>query len=70
VIGGPPEAITGRAETVIEVEPGEFAQADAAKRMYRAFKERFQDTTLVRKVASPDLIGEFLPPGGSRIAEE
>jgi hypothetical protein len=24
----------------------------------------------VRKVASPDLIAEFLPPGTSRIAEE
>jgi predicted ribosome quality control (RQC) complex YloA/Tae2 family protein len=69
VIGGPPEAITGRAETTIEVEPGEFAQADAAKRIYRAFRERFDDTGFVRKVASPDLIGEFLPPGGSRISE-
>jgi predicted ribosome quality control (RQC) complex YloA/Tae2 family protein len=70
VIGGPPEAITGRAETSIEVEPGEFAQADAAKRMYREFRERFSDTGFVRKVASPDLIGEFLPPGGSRLKEE
>jgi predicted ribosome quality control (RQC) complex YloA/Tae2 family protein len=70
VIGGPPEAITGRAETTIEVEPGEFAQADAAKRIYREFRERFTDTTFVRKVASPDLIGEFLPPGGSRIVGE
>jgi predicted ribosome quality control (RQC) complex YloA/Tae2 family protein len=70
VIGGPPAAITGRAETVIEVEPGEFAQADAAKRIYRAFRERFRDTAFVRKVASPDLVGEFLPPGGSRIKDE
>ncbi len=69
VIGGPPDAITGRAETTIEVEPGEFAQADAAKRIYREFRERFSDTGFVRKVASPDLIGEFLPPGGSRIKE-
>jgi predicted ribosome quality control (RQC) complex YloA/Tae2 family protein len=70
VIGGPPAAIEGRAETAIEVEPGEFAQADAAKRIYREFRERFRDTAFVRKVASPDLIGEFLPPGGSRIVEE
>ncbi len=69
VIGGPPEAITEHAETTIEVEPGEFAQADAAKRIYREFRERFSDTGFVRKVASPDLIGEFLPPGGSRIKE-
>jgi predicted ribosome quality control (RQC) complex YloA/Tae2 family protein len=70
VIGGPPDAIEGRAETTIKVEPGEFAQADAAKRIYRAFRERFADTAFVRKVASPDLIGEFLPPGGSRIKGE
>ncbi|MFB6296468.1 MAG: ribosome rescue protein RqcH [Halobacteriales archaeon] len=70
VIGGPPAAIEGRAETAIEVEPGEFAQADAAKRIYRAFRERFTDTSFVRTVASPDLIGEFLPPGGSRIRDE
>ncbi len=70
VIGGPPSAITGRAETAIAVEPGQFAQADVAKRVYRAFRERFTDTSFVRSVASPDLIGEFLPPGGSRIVDE
>jgi predicted ribosome quality control (RQC) complex YloA/Tae2 family protein len=69
VIGGPPEAITDRTETAIEVEPGQYAQNDAAKRLYREFRERFKDTSFVRKVASPDLIAEFLPPGGSRVVE-
>ncbi|MFW6017617.1 MAG: ribosome rescue protein RqcH [Halapricum sp.] len=69
VIGGPPSAITGRAETSIEVEPGQYAQNDIAKRLYREFKGRFEDETFVRKVASPDLIQEFLPPGGSRMVE-
>jgi predicted ribosome quality control (RQC) complex YloA/Tae2 family protein len=70
VIGGPPEPITGRAETWMELEPGRFAQADAAKRIYRRFRERFTDTPFVRKVASPDRIQQFMPPGGSRILEE
>ncbi|MDS0474712.1 ribosome rescue protein RqcH [Natrinema sp. 1APR25-10V2] len=70
VIGGPPSAIEDRAETTIELEPGRYAQADAAKRLYRRFRERFEDETFVRKIASPDRIQHFMPPGGSRIAED
>ena len=70
VLGGPPEAIVPQVETHIEVEPGRYAQNDIAKRIYRAFRERFTDTSFVRKVASPDLIQEFLPPGGSRMKDE
>lgn len=70
VIGGPPAAIVPRAETAIEIEPGRYAQNDMAKMVYRTFRERFADTTFVRKVASPDLIQEFLPAGGSRTVEK
>jgi predicted ribosome quality control (RQC) complex YloA/Tae2 family protein len=69
VVGGPPAPIRVRAETSIVVEPGRYAQNDVAKRIYRAFRERFADESFVRKVASPDLIQEFLPPGGSRMVE-
>ncbi len=65
VIGGPPEAITDRAESIIEVEPGKYAQNDIAKRVYREFRSRFNDESFVRKVASPDLIQKFLPAGQS-----
>ncbi len=70
VIGGPPSAIEPKAETSIRVEPGQYAQNDIAKRLYREFRERFVDDSFVRKVASPDRIQEFLPPGGSRMREE
>ncbi|ELY51920.1 ribosome rescue protein RqcH [Natronorubrum bangense] len=70
VIGGPPSAIEGQAETTIELEPGRYAQADTAKRLYRRFREQFADESFVRKIASPDRIQHFMPPGGSRIAEE
>ena len=67
VIGGPPSAIEDRVETMIELEPGRYAQADTAKRLYRQFRERFEDESFVRKIASPDRIQHFMPPGGSRI---
>ncbi|MFP9060396.1 ribosome rescue protein RqcH [Natrialbaceae archaeon A-chndr2] len=70
VIGGPPSAIEDRAVTTIRVEPGRFAQADAAKRIYRELRQRFADESFVRKIASPDQIAHFLPPGGSRLVEE
>jgi len=67
VIGGPPAAIEAAVEYGIAVEPGEYAQGDVAKRVYRRFREAFADTSFVRKVASPDEIQKFLPPGTSRI---
>ena len=70
VVGGPPAAIEGDVATSVEVEPGQYAQNDIAKRLYREFKSRFADESFVRKVASPDLIQEFLPPGGSRMVDE
>ncbi|WP_254271033.1 ribosome rescue protein RqcH [Haloarcula marina] len=70
VVGGPPAAIRPQAATSITVEPGQYAQNDIAKRLYREFKDRFADETFVRKVASPDRIQEFLPPGGSRMVDE
>ncbi len=70
VVGGPAAAIEDDVATSIQVEPGQYAQNDIAKRLYREFKDRFTDETFVRKVASPDLIQEFLPPGGSRMVEE
>jgi hypothetical protein len=69
VIGGPRSAVEDQVATSIQIEPGQYAQNDIAKRLYREFKERFADESFVRKVASPDLIQEFLPPGGSRMIE-
>jgi len=70
VIGGPPSAIEPRTETSIRLEPGRYAQNDMAKKCYRELKSRFADESFVRKVASPDRVQEFLPPGGSRMIED
>ncbi|MDZ7745728.1 MAG: ribosome rescue protein RqcH [Halobacteriales archaeon] len=69
VLGGPERAIKDNVETYVELEPGQYAQNDIAKMLYREFKERFADESFLRKVASPDRIQEFCPPGGSRIRE-
>ncbi len=70
VVGGPPSAIAPRAETTVRLEPGRYAQNDAAKMLYRKFRERFADQSFVRKIASADRIQEFLPPGGSELVED
>jgi predicted ribosome quality control (RQC) complex YloA/Tae2 family protein len=69
VLGGPIDAIRDQVATSVEIEPGRYAQGDAAKRIYREFRERFADQSFVRKVASPDEIQKFMPPGGSRIRD-
>ena len=70
VVGGPPSAIEGRVATAVRLRPGQYAQNDAAKLLYREFKSRFADQSFLRKVASPDRIQEFLPAGGSEIVDE
>ncbi|ERG96862.1 ribosome rescue protein RqcH [Haloquadratum walsbyi] len=70
VIGGPPSAIEDRVPTTIRVRPGRYAQNDAGKLVYREFRDRFNDESFVRKIASPDKIQEFLPPGGSDLVDE
>ncbi|RLM53604.1 fibronectin-binding domain-containing protein [Halobellus sp. Atlit-31R] len=69
VLGGPPSAIEDAVETSIRVQPGRYAQNDAAKMLYREFRDRFTDQKFLRKVATPDKIQEFLPPGGSELVE-
>ena len=69
VVGGPTVAVADHAATHLELHPGKYAQNDAAKRCYRALKPRFTDESFVRSVASPDLIQEHLPPGGSEIVD-
>jgi predicted ribosome quality control (RQC) complex YloA/Tae2 family protein len=68
-IGGPPSAIVDRAASSVTLEPGMYAQNDAAMMVYRKLKERFADQSFVRKVASADQLQEFLPPGGSDIVD-
>ena len=69
VLGGPIDAVEGDVETLVDIEPGRYAQGDAGKRIYREFRDRFADESFVRKVASPDEIQKYMPPGGSRMRD-
>jgi len=68
-IGGPPSAIVDRVATSVTLEPGMYAQNDAAMMVYRELKGRFADQSFVRKVASADQLQEFIPAGGSDIVD-
>ena len=68
-IGGPPSAIRDRAAASVTLEPGMYAQNDAAMMVYRELKRRFADQSFVRKVGSADQLQEFLPSGGSEIVD-
>ena len=70
VIGGPPTPVEERAVTSVRLEPGQYAQNDIAKMLYREFRDRFTDQSFVRKVASADRVQEFCPPGGSTMVDE
>lgn len=65
VIGGPPTAVKKIAKYWVEVQPGDFAPNDLAKKIYRGWLESVSegDLPLVRQAVDPDQIARFLPPG-------
>ncbi|MCJ7444971.1 MAG: NFACT family protein [Methanotrichaceae archaeon] len=69
LIGGPISAVKGKADPVVEIEPGKYNADDLAKRIYRLFSEEIEDKKYLKAAASVDQIIQFLPPGGSRIKE-
>ena len=67
LIGGPVSAVRPKADPAVEIEPGELNADDLAKRIYRSFSGRVEDRSALKAAASPDLIVQFLPPGGSQV---
>ena len=53
-----------------EPEDGPRSVKQTRHSALRELRDRFGPETVVRKIASPDRIQHFLPPGGSRISEE
>ena len=67
VIGGPLSAVSKHGEHVVEVVPGKFNQNDVAKKIYKIYVDKLEDTNFVKQIASPDKIAMMLPPGESDI---
>jgi predicted ribosome quality control (RQC) complex YloA/Tae2 family protein len=67
LIGGPVAAVRPKADPAVEIEPGELNADDMAKKIYRYFSGFVEDRSALKAVASPDLIVQFLPPGGSQL---
>lgn len=71
VIGGPVESVKARAKYYVIIEPGEFNQGDAAKKIYRHFLDHAsaEDAKIIRQIASPDKVMMLMPPGETRIVQ-
>jgi predicted ribosome quality control (RQC) complex YloA/Tae2 family protein len=67
LIGGPVSAVKPKADPAVEIEPGELNADDLAKRIYRYFSGLVEDRSALKAAASPDLIVQFLPAGGSQV---
>ncbi|WP_424358081.1 ribosome rescue protein RqcH [Methanocella sp. MCL-LM] len=72
VIGGPVESVKARAKYHVIIEPGDFNQGDAAKKIYRHLLDHSSeaDSKAIRQAASPDKIMMFMPPGETRISSQ
>lgn len=69
VIGGPLESISEKGKYRVELEPGEMEANQLSKEIFDRFLElaSVEDENVIKKVATPDQIRLFLPPGRSRM---
>jgi predicted ribosome quality control (RQC) complex YloA/Tae2 family protein len=71
VIGGPPEAVSGRTRAYVTLKPGTFEPNDIAKKVLRALREQLKEEDLkgLKSVLTTEQVAAFVPPGGSDIVE-
>lgn len=65
VIGGPPSSMDKHAEYKVDLKPGDLDRMKAAEEIRNIFleKARAEDRELIKKIAKPDEIDRFIPPG-------
>lgn len=71
VIGGPVEAVAGRAKVRVVLAPGEFGPNDIAKKVLRALRQNLSEDEVkgLKGVLNTEHVAAFVPPGGSDIVE-
>lgn len=71
VIGGPPQAVTGRMKAWVELQPGIYEPNDIAKKIVRAIREKLSEDEWggFKNVLNTEAVTAFVPPGGSEIVE-
>ncbi|WGI17546.1 ribosome rescue protein RqcH [Methanonatronarchaeum sp. AMET-Sl] len=69
VIGGPPSSVEKNGEYKVDLKPGDTDRMKAAKKIYEIFLDKAQpeDRDLIKKIAKPDEIDRFIPPGDVEI---
>ena len=67
IIGGPPDAISKRAEHMITVIPGLYEPNDIAKKAVKMLREKVPpaDASALKFALNAEAIAAFVPPGGS-----
>jgi predicted ribosome quality control (RQC) complex YloA/Tae2 family protein len=71
VIGGPPDAVTGRTRLFVTLKPGTFEPNDIAKKVLRVLRDKIpaEEQKGIKAVLNTEEIAAFVPPGGSDIVE-
>ena len=70
VVGGPPSAVTPRAEVRVVLRPGPFEPNDTARQVLRTLREHLggDGGRSAKAVLNTEAVARFVPPGGSEVA--
>ncbi|NMC88328.1 MAG: fibronectin-binding domain-containing protein [Methanomicrobiales archaeon] len=71
VIGGPPDAVTGRAKVWVTLQPGQYEPNDIARKVIRVLRDKLPEDEGkgFKGILNTEAVAAFVPPGGSDIVE-
>ncbi len=71
VIGGPPDAVAGRAKVWVTLQPGQYEPNDIARKVIRVLRDKLPEDEGkgFKGILNTEAVAAFVPPGGSDIVE-